>query len=99
MGLTIRLTAAVALKLPEVPVTVTVKVPAMAVAVADRVKTLPDVAGFVPKLALIPPGKPDVLKFTALLKPFRGLIVIVVELDAPWRKARLVGDAERANLG
>ena len=88
-----------ALKLPEVPVTVTVKVPVMAVAVADRVKTLPDVAGLVPKLALTPPGKPDVLKFTALLNPFRGLIVMVVEPEAPWGKARLVGDAERANLG
>ena len=72
-------TVALLLRLPAVPVTVNVNVPSAAVLVADRVKRLVVVAGFVPKLALTPLGKPDVAKFTLLLNPFRGLIVIVVE--------------------
>ena len=69
--------------MPEVPVMVTVKVPVVAVPVAVRVKRLVAVAGFVPKLALTPLGRPDALKFTVLLKPFTGLIVMVVEPAAP----------------
>ena len=87
------------LKLPEVPVTVTVEVPIAAVPVADSVKRLLDDVGFVPKLPLIPPGRPDTLKFTLLLNPFKGLIVMVVELAAPWKSVKLVGDAERVKLG
>ena len=71
------------LKLPDVPVTVTVKVPIVAVLVADKVKRLVVVAGFVPKTALTPLGKPEAVKFTLPLNPFSGLIVIVVELAAP----------------
>ena len=87
------------LRLPEVPVTVTAKVPIACVPVADRVKRLVDVAGFVPKMALTPLGKPDAVKLTVLLNPFRGLIVMVVKPAAPWRKVKLVGDAERVKLG
>jgi len=54
-----------------------------AVPVADRVKRLLVVAGFVLKMPLTPLGKPDTLKFTLLLNPFRGLIVMVVEPEAP----------------
>ena len=75
-------TVALLLRLPAVPVTVKVNVPSAAVLVADRVKKLVVVAGFVPKLALTPLGKPDAAKFTLLLNPFRGLIVIVVEPPA-----------------
>ena len=67
--------------------------------VADRVKRLLVIAGFVPKLALTPLGKPEAVKFTLPLNPFKGWIVIVVEPAAPWRKARLAGDAERVKLG
>jgi len=93
------MTVAAAVTLPEVPVMVTLEVPLVAVPVADRVKRLPDVAGFVAKLAVTPLGRPDTLKFTLLLNPFRGLIVMVVEPDAPCRNPRLVGDAERVKLG
>ena len=86
-------------RLPDVPVTVTVKVPIVAVPVADRVKALVVVAGFVAKLALTPLGKPDAVKFTVLLNPFKGWIVIVVEPAAAWRKVRLVGDTESVKLG
>ena len=75
-------TVALLLRLPAVPVTVNVNVPSAAVLVADRVKKLVVVAGFVPKVALTPLGKPDTAKFTLLLNPFRGLIVIVVEPPA-----------------
>jgi len=90
---------AVLVKLPEVPVTVTVEVPIAAAPVADRVKRLAVVAGFVPKMALTPFGRPATAKFTVLLNPFRPLMVMVVEPDAPWKKVRLVGDAERLKLG
>ena len=90
---------AVLLKLPEVPVTVTVEVPIAAVPVPDSVKRLLVDVGFAPKLPLIPPGRPDTLKFTLLLNPFKGLIVMVVELAAPWKSVKLVGDAERVKLG
>ena len=87
------------LRLPEVPVTVTVEVPMGAVPVADRVKMLAAVVGLVPKLAVIPVGRPEVVKFTLPLKPFKGWTVMVVEPDAPWMKAGLAGDAERVKPG
>ena len=86
-------------KLPEVPVTVTVKVPIVAVGVAEILNALVVVVGFVAKLALTPLGKPDAVKFTEPLNPFKGLIVIVVEPLPPWRNVRLPGEAERMKLG
>lgn len=73
----------VLVKLPDVPVTVAVKVPVAAVPLADRVKRLLELAGFVPKVALTPFGKPDADKMTPPLKPFSGLIEMVVELELP----------------
>jgi len=67
--------------------------------VADRVKRLLVVAGFVPKLALTPLGRPETVKFTLPLNPLRGWIVIVVEPAAPWTKVRLAGDTERVKPG
>ena len=86
-------------KLPEVPEMVTVTVPVVATPVADRLKRLVVVAGFAPKTALTPLGKPDALKTTLPLNPFCGLIVIVVEPAEPWRKFKLAGDAESVKLG
>ena len=74
---------ALLLRVPEEPVTVTVKVPVAAVPLADRVSRLVVLAGFVPKTALTPLGKPDAVKFTLPLNPFTGLIVMVVKPDAP----------------
>ena len=71
----------------------------MVVPVADRVRRLLVVAGFVPKLALTPLGRPEAVKFTLPLNPLRGWIVMVVEPPAPWRKVRLAGDAERLKPG
>jgi hypothetical protein len=86
-------------RLPDEPVTVTTTVPVVAVPVAERVKRLLVVAGFVLKTALTPAGRPEAVKFTLPLNPFRGLMVIVVEPAAPWRKVKLTGDAERVKLG
>ena len=86
-------------KLTEVPTTVTVKVPIVAVPLADRVKALVVVAGFVAKIALTPFGRPDTVKFTLPLNPFRGWIVIVAEPDEPWGKVRFAGDTESVKLG
>jgi hypothetical protein len=95
----VTVTVALLLRLPAVPVTVNVNVPSAAVLVADRVKRLVVVAGFVPNVALTPLGKPDAAKFTLLLNPFRGLIVIVVEPPAFWTRVKLVGDAESVKPG
>ena len=86
-------------KPPEVPVIVTVKVPVVAVPAADRIKRLLAVAGFVPKAALTPFGKPEAVKLTLPLKPLRGLIEMVVEPEVPCRMVKLAGDAERRKLG
>ena len=97
--MTVKVIVAVLVKLPEVPVTVTAEVPIAAVPVAERVKRLAVVAGFVAKLALTPLGRPVAVKPTLPLNPFKGLIVMVVEPDAPWMKVRLVGDADTVKLG
>jgi len=86
-------------RLPEVPVTVTVKAPIVTLLVADSVKRLLVEVGFMLKLPLIPLGRPDTLKLTLPLNPFKGLIVMVVEPAAPWMKVKLLGDAERVKLG
>ena len=98
-GFTVTVIVALLIKLPEVPATVIVKVPIVEVPVADTVKVLVVVAGFVAKIALSPFGRPDTDKFTLPLNPFRGWIVIVAEPDEPWVKVRLVGDAESVKLG
>ncbi len=67
--------------------------------VADRVMRLLVIAGLVPKLAVTPLGRPEAVKFTLPLKPFKGWTVMVVEPDAPWMKAGLAGDAERVKPG
>jgi hypothetical protein len=84
---------------PEEPVTVIVTVPIVAVPVADRVRRLLVVAGFEPKIALTPFGRPDAVKFTLPLNPLRGLMVIVVEPAAPWTRVKLAGDADSVKLG
>ncbi len=89
----------VLVKLPEEPLMVTVTVPVCAVPVADRVKRLLVVAGFVPKLALTPVGSPVAVKFTLPLNPLRGLIVMVAKPAAPCGKVKVMGDAERVKLG
>ncbi len=98
-GFTVTVNVVLPVKLPEVPVTVAVKVPIVAAVVAERIKALVVVAGFIPKPALTPLGRPDAVKFTEPLNPFKGLIVMAIEPLLPWRNVRLPGDAERMKLG
>jgi hypothetical protein len=75
---TLRLIVAEFDKLPEVPVMVTVAVPVVAVPLAVSVNVLVVVAGFVPKAAVTPLGRPEADKLTLPLKPFCGVTVIVL---------------------
>jgi len=95
----VREKVALFVRLPDEPVTVIVKAPIAALAVADRVRRVLVVAGFDPKTAVTPLGRPEILKFTFPLKPFVALIVMVVEPVPPWMRVTLAGDAERVKLG
>ena len=64
--------------MPEVPVTVTVAVPVVAVLLAVNVRTLVEVVGLVPKLAVTPAGSPDADNVTLPVKPPEGVTVIVL---------------------
>ncbi len=86
-------------KLPDVPVIVTVTVPVVAVLLAVSVKVLEVVAGFGLKDAVTPLGRPDGDKLTLPLKPFCGVIVIVLVPLAPCVMLRLLGDVERVKFG
>ena len=98
-GFTVREIVVVLLRLAEVPVTVTVTVPTAAVPAAERVRTLLDVVGFVPKVAVTPFGKAETARFTLPLKPFTALMVTVAEADVPCRMVTLAVDAESVKLG
>lgn len=84
---------------PDAPVIVTENVPRAAVLLAVRVSVHELVALVGLSAAVTPLGRPDAEKVTPPLNPFTGLIVIVVEPAAPWRKLKLVGDADSVKLG
>ena len=65
-------------RVPLVPVMVTVAVPVAALAPAVKVRTLVEVVGFVPKVAVTPEGKPDADRPTLPVKPPEGATEIVV---------------------
>jgi len=71
------------LSAPEAPEMLTLNVPVAALPVAVKVTMLVVVAGLVAKVALTPLGKPDAVRFTLPLNPFTGLIVMVLNPDAP----------------
>jgi hypothetical protein len=86
-------------KVPLVPVMVTVAVPVAAVALAVKVRTLVEVVGFVPKVAVTPEGKPDADRLTLPVKPPEGVTEIVVFPLLPWMTVTLEGEAESEKLG
>lgn len=96
---TVRLMFVVWVKLPDVPVTVIVTVPVVAVLLAANVSVLEPVAGLGLKEAVTPPGKPELDKETLLLKPFAGVMVIVLFPLEPWLTVRLVGEADKEKSG
>ena len=71
-----------------------------AVLFADSVSVLVPVELIGPKDAVKPLGKPGGEKLTLLLvKPFDGMIVIVLEPLVPCVMVRLVGEADRLKSG
>ena len=82
-------------RLPDVPVMMTVNVPVAAVLLALSVSVLAVVAGLGLNEAATPLGRPDADKLTLPLKPFCGVLVIVLVPLVPCMMLRLFGDAER----
>lgn len=93
-GLTVSAMVVVCAVLPEVPVIVTVAAPVIAVALAVRVSLLVLVAGFGLNPAVTPVGRPDAEKVTLPLKPFNGVMVIVLVLLVPCTTLNVFGDAD-----
>ena len=81
----------VCVKLPDVPVIVTVAVPVAAVTLAVRVSVLLLVAGLGLNAAVTPLGKPDAERVTLPLKPFDGVMLIVLVPWLPCAMATLLG--------
>ena len=95
IGATVKLMVVLLWRLPDVPVMMTVNVPVAAVLLALSVSVLVVVAGLELNEAATPLGSPDADKLTLPLKPFNGVMVIVLVPLVPWMMLRLLGDAER----
>jgi hypothetical protein len=99
-GFTVRLSVVVLVNVPDVPWIVTVTVPVAAVPVADKVSRLLVVAGFGAKIAVTPLGKFKAERVTLPVKPFDGVMVMVlVPLLPPCVIVTLVGEAESEKFG
>lgn len=84
----------VSAKLPDLPVIVTVDVPGVAAAPAVNVKVLLVVVGFFPNAAVTALGRPDADKVTSPLKPFNGVMVMVLVPLPVCERETLFGLAE-----
>lgn len=78
--MTVSAIVVVALSDPEVPLIVIVEVPAVAETATVKVTTLVVVAGFVPKAAVTPVGKPVAANVTL---PANGLTSVIVMVSVP----------------
>ena len=74
------------------------KVPVVALRPAERVNALEPVAGLGLNEAVVPLRAPEAESVTLPVKPFVGVIVMVVAAFAPRAMLRLVGEAERLKL-
>src|SRR5579863_10654715 len=83
---------------PDFPVMVTVKVPVVALPPAERVKVLEPVAGLGLNDAVVPLRVPEAESVTLPLKPFDGVMVMVLLPLALRAMLRLVGEADRLKL-
>jgi hypothetical protein len=86
-------------KMPDVPVIVTEDVPVAAVPLAVSVNVLGLVALLGLNDAVTPPGRPLADKLTPPLKPFWGVMVIVLVPLVPCVTVTLLGDAESEKFG
>ena len=81
-------------RLPLTPLMVTVKVPVAALLPAVRVNVLVPVVLTGLKDAVTPLGRPEADKLTAPLKPFAGVIMILLVTWLPCATLRVFGEAE-----
>src|SRR5260221_2225506 len=95
VGVTVRESVAILVKLPEVPVMVTVAVPVVAVALAVSVKVLVLVGLLGLKEAVTPLGRSETGKLTLPVKPFCWVTVIVLVTIAACPMLTFAGGAER----
>ena len=86
VGATVSAIAAVAVRLPDFPVTVTAAVPTAALALATKLNVL---AGL--KDAVTPAGKPETVKATDPVNPFAGTTAMAAVPVAPRRSVSAVG--------
>src|SRR5690349_1480267 len=84
----------VLVKVPEVPLMVTVTVPVVAVLLAVSVKVLVLAVVLGLNDALTPLGRPEAERLTLLLKPLRGVTVMMLEPAVPCVRVKLLGEAE-----
>jgi hypothetical protein len=89
---TLNVMGAVAVLLPEVPVTVTVNAPVVAVVLAVSLRTAEVVVDAGLNEAVTPLGRPDAVNDTVPVNPPRSVTVIVSVPLAPWVTDRLFGD-------
>ena len=94
-GFTVRAIVVVCVRPPDVPAIVTVALPVVAVLLAVSVNVLVLVVLLGLNVAVTPLGSPEADRLTLPLKPFVGLIVIVLVPLVPWVMVTLDGDAER----
>lgn len=99
LRLTVRLSVAVLVNVPDMPPIATVTVPVAAVALAVKVSVLVVVAGLGLNSAVTPPGKPEAERVTLPLKPSAGVMVMVLVPLLPSAMVALVGLAESVKLG
>lgn len=78
---------------------VTVNVPLSAVRLTVSVKVLVVAAGFGLNAAVTPLGRPEAVKLTLALKPFCGVMVIVLVPLAPRLMLKELGEAESVKSG
>ena len=97
--LMVRLMLVVCVNVPDVPVIVIVLVPVVAVLLAVNVRTLLDVAGFVPNVAVTPLGSAEFESVTDPVKPLDGVTVMVLLPLVPCFTVKLVGDADSEKFG
>ena len=86
-------------KLLDVPVTITVTVPEAAELLAAKVSVLLPVAELGLKEAVTPLGKPEADRLTLPLKPFVGVMVMVLLPLEPCVTVKLLGEADKEKSG
>lgn len=96
---TVRLMVVVWVSDPETPVTVTVAGPVVAVELALSVRTLLDVVGLVPNVAVTPAGNPDAESVTDPVNPFSGFTVMVLLPLLPCVTVNEAGEADNVKSG